>query len=261
MSLRMRSASLTMRRIAGVSPYRDASDVTHRRRPPINSCSSASSVWCSTSDLLGLKGVLDHSTTTDASHIMEIGRETGHVRTRMGIMADQAGSPTARGRAARTAPARQPGGAADGVGRVVGEARRRRGLRGADRRQPPGRRLDRQGRQRGHDIRRAPHPRRPDHRRGRRPGLGRHRVRLRRGAGAPHRRSARRRGGRPQHRGHRARRGRPAAVVRPSTPSSSGRFGPPPTPPACMWCSTRAPTCSCARTATSPTASTGRWRG
>ena len=52
----------------------------------------------------------------------------------------------------------------------------------ADRRQPPGRRFDRQARQRGHDVRRPAHPRRADHRCGGRPGLRRHRVRLRRGA-------------------------------------------------------------------------------
>ena len=47
----------------------------------------------------------------------------------------------------------------------------------------------------------------------RRPGVRRHRVRIRRGARPSHRRPARCRGGGPEHRGHRAQRGRPAAVV------------------------------------------------
>ena len=140
-------------------------------------------------------------------------RETGHVEDLGSDMADMQVLQERAATLLELAPTRQPGGAADGVGRVVGEACRRGRFRGADRRQPPGRRLGRQVGQRRHDVRRrcSPgSPRSPARSTSRSPSTSSRDTASRR---PPHRRPARCRGGGPEHRGHRARRGRAAAIV------------------------------------------------
>src|ERR1700722_17821265 len=59
-SLRIRSASMTMRRIAGLSPYRAFNEFAHRRKPPMRLCSSASSGAVDTGSPWA-DGVTDHN--------------------------------------------------------------------------------------------------------------------------------------------------------------------------------------------------------
>ena len=135
---------------------------------------------CWTIDLLGLKGVritVRHSmlATSWSPRVRQITSKTeGEAQMPDKVLKER------RRRPAGIASTGQPGDSADGVGCLVGTACGRRGICCADRRQSPGGRFGRQARRRGHGVRRRGRSRQADHRRGRRAGIGRHRVRVRR---------------------------------------------------------------------------------